>query len=239
MTNDERNSILKKVQALMAKADENQNDNEAEREIAMKKALALLAKHNMTLADASTVEDELVRIVQPIRHGPWARYIFQSIARLYFCEALFFSRRDNSKVVYYGKELDAKIAHEIAYWVQESFWKEGLKVKREFGGHNCHLTSFLNMASRRISARCLEIIQSASIGNLDDGTGSTMLVPMSVYEQAWSKARDQFPDNVSKINSKQEITSYGAAMRGRDAADKINLGRQIAETGRNQQMIGK
>jgi len=222
--------IINKINALLAKASEENNPSEAERDQAMKMAQALLAKHNLSPDDLIETDLEIGETRVEIRTGPWSRQMWSAVAKLYFSKCLF-TRGKHQRCWVYGEEINAKVAVQIGMWVQEALWKEGLRVRAINGGHNAHLTSFLNMAALKLSERVDQMIREAiSTGIVDPDTGGTALVPMSAYEEAWAAAEEAFPPDVKTRKTKMQVRSAAGAAAGEEFASKLNLGRQVGAT---------
>ena len=84
MTNE---SIIRKITALLARADQNQNDNEHEREIALRQANYLLAKHGLDLATFTKEQQEaaqgpMYESDDPIGRAIWKAGIDRKSTRL-------------------------------------------------------------------------------------------------------------------------------------------------------------
>lgn len=134
-------SILEKITKLLALGDASKNDSENEREIAMRHAHALLAKHGLSMADVSESErvestGALGRTEIEIGRHVWQSGVYGQIAKLHSCAAIRSARRGKQTVWFVGRNLHCQIAKNMAAYVVLSIvmqaGREGHNVK-DFG----------------------------------------------------------------------------------------------------------
>jgi len=119
-------SIVTKIRAILARAEEGRGATEEERDTAMKMAEKLLFKHNLSMEDISIADDDPGREFTRERDDlePWSGTLLFRIAKVFFCDVYYWpthsgstrphfivGRRDNVQVV---RELHAYIAQQIA-----------------------------------------------------------------------------------------------------------------------------
>ncbi len=230
-----KDRIIERIQKLLNLA--GNNPNEIEREAAMKKALAILAEHNLEMSDVQENDqsEEVGQQRKEGRTGPWARSIYEAIGRLYFCRYVYVNNtwpKKHTVHVFIGKDGNAAIAHEMAKWVSEALWAEGLKGKRELNMNNSYLTSFLNSASVTIQNRVNTIIRKAKEDGLK-GTTGTALVVSNLYDQA-AEANALYVQEVVKPrvgrSSGMSFDNMAGTVRGADYAKTIGLNNQIEKS---------
>lgn len=230
--------IIERVKKLLALAGD--NPNEHEREAAMAKALGILAEHNLTMEEVNgpDISDQPSTLRVLGRSGPWVRQIYTGIARMYFCEHVYISMGKKTAHIIVGRPGDAAVAHEMAHWISERLWSEGLAYKRDHYGDNSYLTSFLNSAAVVLNLRIATIIEQAKKGEAVDPTGNTLPVLASQYDQAQERNEKWLEDQgVKKKANNMSATNPMAAMAGMQAAEKIQLNQQVGGPDANAERI--
>jgi hypothetical protein len=80
--------VVDKIRKLLALADGNANCNEHERDVAMRFAMDLLAKHNLTVAQVqgASLDIHIEEIEANFRLDPWIRYVLSAACKLYYTQ---------------------------------------------------------------------------------------------------------------------------------------------------------
>lgn len=224
--------IIERVQKLLNLA--GNNPNEAERDAAMQKALAVLAEHNMTMEQVERTTTRKERNVGHMtaegRSGPWIKGTYAAIGRLYFCEYVFMSLGKKTVHYFIGEQANCAVAHQIASWVSETLWKEGVAGKRRTGSNNAYLTSFLNHASDVLALRVEKMIEEARKGEtVVDGKNLPVLA--SFYDTARDANRQYMNDEIRPrtVRSRKSIQDAVGAADGAAYARSINLNPQVGD----------
>ena len=144
-------SMKIKIQKLLNQARDS-GATEAEAEIFMEKAQALLREHNLTEAQLGVTESEDHREKEEFPAYPWARNICGAIAQLYNCQYSYYTGMDQRKTsqVFKGKKGNAETARLIAEFVVRSVLKLAQKYQRDQGGDNRHARDFAVGCSNRL-----------------------------------------------------------------------------------------
>lgn len=137
------NAVIEKVRKLLARADESRNDNEHEREIAMRQAHALLARHGLTADDVPDGEagadndGALGRMFEETGRPVWIAGIFDQVARLNGCKVIRAARsvRNGSpaRVWIVGRRIRCQITRDMARWLTDSITREARKGRHALG----------------------------------------------------------------------------------------------------------
>lgn len=169
-------AIIRKISALLARADRSQNDNEHEREIALRQANYLLAKHGLDIAT-------LTKEQRDARQGPmfesddvigralWKADIYRSIAKLHNCTCI--RSPQNQSIHVLGRKAMVDVARSIADWVIRSIEREmpiawdAVEGKASINRRSFH-TSFGNGASGAVSDTVDRILVDRKKGRIGD-----------------------------------------------------------------------
>jgi len=122
--------VLEKIRKILAKADAARNDNAHEREIALRQAHALLAKHGLSMDDveevASTGVEEfgdLVVVEMPIVKREWIARLYNTIAQLNGVKVLRYSGHKPT-IRFYGRALRIEVTKSIGAYLVDSIYRE-------------------------------------------------------------------------------------------------------------------
>lgn len=216
------NPIVDKIRKTLALAN-GAGASEQERETALRMAHALLAKHNLTLADVGDAPQakaadgsDRVREDLVTTGRPWSRSVCHSIANLMFCEYVYIQRpgERDAKHCFIGRFENAQTATVLADYVLRS-------IARESRQHDSP-RSFCNGAAigLREQVEKLKATPEASTG--------TSLVPLYNSETATNQLalRRMFPQVKAKTTAlrNRDSDSWGAGVqKGRT----IPLNRQV------------
>jgi hypothetical protein len=242
----DQNKIIAKIQKLLNHAKDGAAGAEAERDTAMRMALKLMTKHNLSM-DKVSIEnkedrDELLLEQFP---DPYRTMIGHAIAELFFCK--FFRTKVPGKQKYnfhfVGLESNAITAREMTLYAIKSVSDESNRAQRDAGGNAGWGTTFRNGAALKISQRCFALRKEAEETKTEDylkdveddepspvSTG-TALVLSNVY-QTEADANDSFIEKVLGIQVKKKKLnvvnkSNNALSQGLEYGDKVNLSKQV------------
>lgn len=233
---DDTNKILTKVRKMMAIAGDGAAA-EGERDNALRMAHALLAKHNLSMAEVEAKGGEAgeargVELCES-RNQPWARTTAMAVANMLFC-SYFFSRSSRAGKVmhnFVGREGNAKTAAELANFVISSIMSEANKQWKKQADPGPWWTSFCKGAAHRIHERCKEIREAAeNASKAEAGSTGTALVLASVYASKLAANKQYISDRLGiklvtkPVRSKAATEGYHA---GRSFGNGIQLNRQV------------
>lgn len=229
---------LKKVLALT------ESCNEHEAMAATRQLHAMLAKHNMSITDISSDENdiELSEESWETSNFPWKRTVSQKIAELYFCDFYYQQTRKNyANFVLIGTEENRLFALNITKIVIKTLEREARKASKEIHGKidSRFITSFFTGATLRIVKRCKELITAAKEGTLQDyspdvgqeSSGNTLPSLLGTYELMEKKIEEYILTNLNlnlkTTKSHLNIHDYDGVAAGTAAGDKVQLSRAL------------
>lgn len=120
-------NISQRIRKLLALADGNQNEHE--RDAAMKLALELLAKHNLDLSVVTDASKELSVVEHEawLKLEPWIRAILQAACKLYYTRFYmrpifrgYYHDRKEWHPTFVGTEENISVTMELASWLINS-----------------------------------------------------------------------------------------------------------------------
>lgn len=239
MTAQEQNAkIIDRIRNLLKVANNDATGNgvEHERDIAMKRALTLLAKHNLSMADVA-VEDKEDRDSAELEEFPcpFRRVVGNAIAEMYFCKFFFIKIPNKQKYMFHfvGLESNCNTAKEMTAYLIKSICQESTIKQREAQAASAWGTTFRNAASRRISERCAEFRAEAEAESAVEAQSTgTALVLANLYETE-KVANENYIVKVLNITDLKPKTvklmnkSQSAAAQGRKFGDNVSLSNQI------------
>ncbi len=225
-------SVVQKIQKLLALAEGNQNEHE--RDVAMRFAMDLLAKHNLSLAqvEGTVFGADLQEIKGNFKLDRWIRSILSAACKLYYTELYidggewdwWGERRINQRPVFIGTSENIAVTIEVAAFLIESVRLESNRAFKTAYERK----SFRLGAASRLYERAVELVrQEQSMGqSAQSGAGGTSLVVirnqlermnreyMSTLNLRRKKTRAVYIDSVAFA----EGTVYG---------DQVRLGKEV------------
>lgn len=125
---DDKSKIIARVQKLLALAGNNPSEEEAS--LAMAKAQAILAEHNLSM-DAVQQKAETPEELRVLFRGePWVRRIFAATASLYFCDYLYSQWHGKTVHMIIGRPHNAAVAQSMAEYLVTTVLKLSRKAAR-------------------------------------------------------------------------------------------------------------
>jgi hypothetical protein len=223
-------AISEKIRKTLALANDS-GATEQERETALRMAHAMLAKHNLTLAEVEHAGEERRGVNTVTMYGPpWARIVAMGIAKLCFCEYVTQPGRGSTVHYFIGLESNSTTAAELSRFVIESIRRESLRYGR--GSR-----SFASGAGHRVHRRCEEIITAAK--RQEPATPGTALVLANVYASEHTKNRAiiaaKWSGRLRNGSNRSRISDAGAYDAGRAYGDRVSLNRQMG--GQRQRLL--
>lgn len=239
LNESEKARILSRLKKLLAMANDSGGASEQERETAMRMAHSLMAKYNMTMAEAeaSGAKSDEPRTGSPLemKDYPWMTICARALADLFFCH--HFQSRSGSagklKHYFVGKESNVYTAQKMTKYIISSIDREGMKMARSSGADSIsnYWRSFCKGAAHQVRLRCEKLRAEAEAASSTAKTPGTALVLASLYATE-DRANvlfieDKMGVKLKSVNTTMRNTSAHAAAAGRAYGDKIGLNRQI------------
>lgn len=214
------NSIIEKIQKCLELA--KRGGTEGEATAAMSMVQALLAKHNLSLAEVESKgqkPEDYVRN-EAGRLQPWQRYVWNGIAKLYFCS--FFTSGSNGIVV--GKPSNIAIVENMAGYI----CKLGESLAKTASKDRAFRNSFKAGFAQRISQRAFEEIRRAKENQVMEANSCTALVLAPLYEKTGKEIALYLAGQGIRTKSgrrTQRVSNGAGYNAGRSAGDGVSLGR--------------
>lgn len=228
MTTDQA-KVLEKVRKLL-KLGNDERGNEQERETALRQAFALLAKHNLDIAEVGSTEAQEKREEQRATMSvyPWARGIAHALAQLFFCSYFFARGRGKSAVhSFVGQSSNAITAREMSEYVIANVFKE---LRARYGSDTSpEARAFAMGVEAALHVRCRQLRAEAERAAEGESTGRS-LVLASLYASEKTENEAWIKQNVGGLVVQADRTKAtgGAAYRaGKEHGNAINLSRQV------------
>jgi len=225
--------VIDKVRKLMAVAHGTAEGGEHERDTALKMALNLLAKHNLSMGDLAQPTEDRLAGKDEYHSTPWMRFVGHAIADLFFCS--FFSSQVSGKnkrvYTFVGLEGNVATAREMTAYVIKSIQAESNKLAKAAGQGETWANSFRKGAASKISQRCAELRRQAERDNAGQASSGTSLVLASLYGTE-SLANKAYIANALGITltTKAAVTRNNRAdgvAAGLDFGSKLSLNKQV------------
>jgi hypothetical protein len=225
---------------------------EGERDTAMRQVYTILAKYNLSMADAEASGEakEEQRGDEAYDAGSmghaWARTIAHGIAQLFFCKYYFSSWRVRTtqriRHHFIGRLSNAATASEMTKYVVASVAKEAARRRREAFLDGRWERDFCKGAASRIWRRCEELRQQAELEAKGVSSGRE-LVLASLYRRELTANEDWLAaQGVSLRTGKDRQRGAGrdAYNAGSEFGKSVSLNRQLSGgAGRGTKLIGQ
>ena len=234
MSSADTSRVVDKVRKLMAVAKGTADGGDHERDTAMRMALSMLAKHNLSMADLEQPMEGRKAATDQYHSTPWMRIVGFALAELYFCSFFIASVGGKNKRTYtfVGLEGNVATAREMTGWVIRSVQAEANAQARAAGQGETWANSFRKGAANRIASRCRELRAEAERANAGQASSGTSLVLASLYDTEKTANSAYIADQLGvKLVTKQTITrnnSVAGIMAGDTYGRSLSLNKQVA-----------
>ena len=258
MTNGNgKDKIIEKIQKILALAGNNPSEGEAAKAAA--KAQAMLAEHNLSMADVAPEKQKLeMQIDYELRTDsrPWRRKVATMTAKMYFCEYyfqyvkkplpndptgkkyrrfdihLFLGEKHNITVT---KLMFAYLHTTVTRLAKEAAKRVPEKERTAF------VNSFQHSCANRLAWRIQEKIDEAKRGGLKTDSGNTLPALNNLYADAAAKLKafkEQTDFEVGKPEKAKAKSNHAGGMVAGDRAGRdISLDPQITQREKASAMI--
>lgn len=219
--------ILDRVKKMLAIAND-AGATEGERDNALRMSYNLLAKHNLSMADLPTEENNEVRERQDtvISADKWSRSLAQAVAKLFFCK-YFYSRTNTSgkdKHCFVGRQSNCITARYMTEYLIKSVKREA--ISRYSSPTSPQGRSFCVGTVDSIRKRVEEMIKTDT-----ESTPGTALVLVSLHQrEADANAKWLEQAGLALTTSKSRADNSlraGAFYDGRDYGKTVSLNQQV------------
>jgi len=227
--NEER--VLNKIQKLLALANDLRG-NETERDTALRQAYALMAKHNLELADLEAhgrkIEEQRINFTNDSWSWTWARQTSQIVAKLFFCKYYTSYKINGTQCRHHfvGRESNAVTAAAMANWIVNAILKEGRAIYKQNTAPGTR--AFAIGAMHKLHQRVEEIIKQTQA----EATPGNALVLANLYITEADANEELLPDNLKTCKARNSKVDANAYARGMAYGAGINLNSQIGEEAR-------
>ena len=236
-------TIVCKVRKLLALA--HGGGTEAEAQLAAERAHALLAAHNLTLADVSEKDRWGDRVVdRDFVDGSrdlWPADVWHATAALYFCEYFYTRIVDAGRPLglrhnVVGRKHSVRITKLMAEYLVDTINRlareHGLRVQAEERRSYRH--SFRIACARRLSERLWERRRATEKSPTRGPSDTTLPALASLYTTEMKANRAMMDDLAIRLGHPEggdRLTHAGGADAGAKAADQISLNPQLTADG--------
>lgn len=219
----ELESVIRKVQKLLALADESRNPSEAEAISASMKVQKLLAKYNLDIAEITGEEkkEEIEQVIADVGTGKKWKYILAEVVAESYCCKCFYHGAD--MIVFYGYRSDVLIARRVFMYlfkVGNNLAAKYVKRRRETAGgwtegvYNSFCQGFCNGVRSELQKNCRALM---------------LVTPQEVTESF-----HKFTEGFKGKNINLDLTDWSAYEEGEDEGRRALTGRYI-EGGKTQE----
>jgi hypothetical protein len=233
--------IYSKLQKLLARADEDRNDNEHERAVAMRQAEKLMAQHNLSMGDLKEAEytaemGDLSETVFDLDKAVWTRTLASGVAKLYSCKVLQSTRARELRVI--GRYTNVCVMMEMYHYLVRSIRRQ---AEQEYDGWSNRIswnTSFGNGASAGVWQQVQEILAARERAEFEGLSKSDALVvldqQMVQMKEAEALLRKLYP-RLQKAEGSVSTNSNGF-YQGKDFGSRVSLQGQVGASGGRQRL---
>lgn len=194
----------------------------------MRKALELLAKHNLSMADVEAHEGEAEGIGRSDTNAGrtvWQRYVWAGISRLYFCnyfrEVRYVSGKPKYTHVVIGRESNVETVEDIVTYLVDL----GEELARNTGGDTVYRNAFKLGYGRRIRERAIQQKDEATTRFVDSDTGGNLPI-LQLYELT-TRENEEFMAmlgiRLTFRNSRPTYSSNDGYQAGQVAGQSVSL----------------
>ena len=236
MENCINDKLLKKVRDLLARADENRNDNKHERDIALRQAETLMAKHAISHVDLSQsqqrriigdlTDTEITRTSRDL----WPVFVMSSLSKLYRCRVI---KLNGNRLHIFGHQTNIDILKSMTEYCVKSIRREmQIALENQSGFKvNCRRfnTSFGNGAANGIAEQVRQLIEQRDRGNIPEMDKSTAMIIIDEYRHQRLEVKKLLNDVYPRLgrSAGSKSTSAQGHHAGRQFGESIHLGGQL------------
>lgn len=229
----EDTKIVKKIKALLAKADAERNDNENEREIAMRMAIKMMDEHSITSVQLRDEEDERGVGHAETKSSIWKCNVIRHIGDLYGCKVYRTSGRTGRTFVI-GKESHRVTVLSLAEYVIHSIERE---ARRNHAGRGRKfIASFKKGSTNGLGHQVQELLEARKRG--ETTSASTALVVVGHYAAEMKANEEWLALQGVKLQPgrRQRASSVEGWRAGQTYGKSISLNNQVGRSPARRQL---
>jgi hypothetical protein len=241
-------AIIAKIQKLLARADEDRNDNEHERAIALRQAHSLLARHGLNADDVLERSVDplgpLGRLTVGVDFTPWQRSVTVCVAELY---GVFGYRDSNGVTKFCGRKARTLVARDVLLYLLRSVEREVYAALKSRPANSAlhgktFRRSFCTGAAIGIATQVESILADLRKGELDGEqlAPGQALVLVNQHALAVSEAKAALPTTVNPDagKTKKVTVNANAFERGRRFGETVSINNQLSGSATPARRIG-
>ena len=238
--------LLSKIKNLLARADQARNDNENEREIALRQAESLMAKHAISHLDLSneaqrqTVGALTDTTVARRTRELWPLHIMHNLCPLYRCRLV---KLGGNRVHLFGHRTNIDIMLSMSDYCVKSIRREMSTAYNAQPGFKSNRrrfnTSFGNGASVGIKRQVSQMIAQRDRGDIPEIQKSSALIVVDQYKHQQLQVNNQLGKAYPRLRKGTGSRSTNAAgyHAGKRYGSSMNLGGQLGGKSPSGQLI--
>jgi hypothetical protein len=225
----DRNGIIEKIKALLAKTTSN-GATEAEMMAALDKAAAMRDSYEITDAELQLTKDEaaVLQTDGPDEQDPRGIKWRLGYGISQFRNVQIFRKRHQKGLSYIGMPSDAQLAawmiDHLADFVHDQLWTHLIGGLASRGERQIIIRSFVDACCERINDRLVELVMRSR--KACTSNGRELVVVKDAAIKAFMKEHDIHLRKYSGYSSSNVDTAAQAA--GRAAGDRANFGRPVS-----------
>lgn len=230
--------IIDKVRKLLAVANGTAEGGEHERDTAMRMALGLLAKYNLSMASLEEPKEDRIKDNTLVVHSaPWMRWVGNAVAEMFFCYMYHSTtgRTGNRRrYSFIGLESNVATARAMTEYLIYSIEREGTRRMKEGGHSAAWANSFRKGAAMKIETRCEKFRQEAELAS-KPVSGERGIVLASLYEQNLAdnlRFIEAAGTIITMMDSRVQAPVASGLQAGAEYGEKLNLHKQIGADGK-------
>jgi len=230
-----REKIIERIRKLLALA--GNNPNEAEAALAMEKAQAELALHNLSMSEVEHKERaDIMTMNGPTTPAhPHLRFLGNAIARLYFADYFYIRIRGKwqTQHCFVGSEGNVEVAKLMFEYLSSTIDRLAYQGAKRTGEGKAYITSFRSACTRRLCARIMDRIEQSKKGGVQTASGTTLPALLSLYESTQKQLSQYMKDQLGVVEKKirtAKANSTRGLIDGHAAGDTISLDQQVGKS---------
>jgi hypothetical protein len=233
-----REKLAERIRKLLALA--GNNPSEAEAAMAMERASALLAEHNLTMAEVETLGTDDGRVEDTHKseraRQTWARSLWGAVADLNFCFHCYTPRSwgptSMDEHILIGTRANVEATKAMALYLVETVERLARECPDLHGPHERH--AFKLGCSRRLCVRLRELQRqraTAATSKRQEQAGGNLPALASLYEAHELANKELYLQRHGRMpqagRSVRYLQNWGAYELGKEAGDRVGLDTQI------------
>lgn len=221
--------VLRKIRALLARADEARNDNEHERKIAMRQATKLMDEYSISLSQAMSDEDARDVGEYIVGSQRWKSMAVAAVGRLYGCKVYSVGKGPGKRCMVVGRESARVVVMELSKYVHKSIEREA----KQFRGYGRgFIVSFKVGAASGVTHQVDALIRDRAAGETVSDSKAMVIVDYYKNELARNEAYIKNELGITlRSGGRTTASNRTAYWQGREYGSSLSLNNQIKSSG--------